>query len=93
MIGTEDIRHALGIDEMDENQFFEIKEELESLLGALSAFLTEQDFPSRRAEIMEEITHILGNVDVRFVPFLMILLQNEVASAFQTCSDISSGGL
>lgn len=90
MIGTEDIRRALDLDEVDENQFFETKEELETLLAALSAKLTEQDFPRHRAEIMEEITHIVSNVDVRFVPFLMILLQNELASAFQMTGDIIS---
>lgn len=90
MIGTEDIRRALDLDEVDENQFFETKEELETLLATLSAKLTERDFPRHQAEIMEEITHIVSNVDVRFVPFLMILLQNELASAFQMTGDVIS---
>lgn len=83
MIGTEDIRRALDLDEVDENQFFETKEELETLLTTLSSKLADHDFPRHRAEIMEEITHIVSNVDVRFVPFLMLLLQSELSNFFE----------
>lgn len=83
MIGTEDIRRALGIDEVDETQFFETKEELETLLGTLSSKLNDPDFLRQRDGIMDEISHIVSNLDVRFVPFLMLLLQSEISSVFE----------
>lgn len=90
MIGTEDIRRALDLDEVDENQFFETKEELETLIATLASKLHDSDFERHRTEIMEEITHIVSNVDVRFVPFLMLLLQSELAAAYQMTGEIIS---